>query len=283
MHGFLSRDGMSPAEFLEVSREQLREYSDVQFLRAEVTAVERLEKAFSVTLRDGARHKTRMVLLATGLVDELPKVQDIERFYGTTVHVCPYCDGWEHRDEPLAVHGGDKAAAELAIEMLGWSKDVALCTDGPPTMDAACGERLSKLGIRVFEEPIARLEGADGKLAGIRFRSGEFLERTGLFYYPIQRQRCELGQSLGCKFDADGRIVASDDAATCVPGLFAAGNTSHGLQLVIIAAAEGTQAAFAVNQALLDADRAGEEEAVTRAARPVVLGESGSANELVCA
>ncbi|MDB6175409.1 MAG: trxB [Chthoniobacteraceae bacterium] len=258
MHGFLSRDGMDPAEFLKVSREQLRRYADVEIRLGEVATARSCEDGFEVVMADGTTARSRMLLLATGISDTLPDIEAIERFYGRTVHHCPYCDGWEHRDRPLAVYGRGTSGLEFAVELLVWSRDLVLCTDGPSELDDIGSKKLACLGVRVIETPIARLEGDEDQLSGVRFKDGNFLAREALFFSPQQKQCNALATQLGCELNNEEAIECGENAATCIPGLFAAGNVSRGLQLVIIAAAEGTQAAFAINQALLEVDAAAE-------------------------
>lgn len=254
-NGYLSRDGSTPGEFLEICRAQLQRYETVEFRKVKVVDVERGDRRFTAVLETGERVVSRMLLLATGLVDELPAIENFREFYGRTAHSCPYCDGWEHRGQPIAVTGCTQEAADLAIELIVWSKDVILCANGALTCDSKARETIRRLGIRIIETPIARLEGKSGELEGIRFIDGSFLPRTALFFSPGQHQRSHLAEKLGCEFcETDGCIQCGENAATCVPGVYAAGNASRGVQLVIAAAAEGMQAAFAINTALVEAD-----------------------------
>ena len=255
MHGYLSRDGISPAEFLKIGREQLGKYDTIEIRSAKVTGVERGDCRFTVKIDNGEQFSSRMLLLATGLVDELPKVEGFRQFYGVTAHNCPYCDGWEHRDQPLAVLGCDGCAAELALELLLWSKDVVLCSNGAPECNREVLNQLKRNGVRIIDKPIKRLEGTGDKLERIRFEDGSESARTAIFFSPGQHQRSLLAEQLGCEFcDTDGCIQCSQEAVTNVPGVYAAGNATRGVQLVIAAAAEGMQAAFAINTALLEAD-----------------------------
>jgi thioredoxin reductase len=227
----------------------------VELLAGSVVEARRGEHRFHVRLKDGSEHVSRTLLLATGLVDELPTMPGFDRFWGASVHLCPYCDGWEHRDQPIVVYGRGLDGAELALEMLGWTHDVVYCTDGPSEMAPDQYERLAKRNIRVDERRVAALEGAEDQLERVRFADGEMLACKALFFSSPQEQRCDLARELGCKFAEDGcTIDSSHTAATNVPGLYAAGNTTKGLQLVIMAAADGTQAAFSINQLLLEHD-----------------------------
>jgi thioredoxin reductase len=223
--------------------------------KAKVTGARRTDGGFAVTLENGEVIESRMLLLATGVVDELPQIDGFRRLYGKSAHTCPLCDGWEHRGEGLVVTGGDQAAAELAVEMLQWSKDVVLCANGPLKCDDKTRRQLDRGGIRVIEVPIARLEGEGDALAGVRFTDGSFIARTVLFFSPGQHQKSPLAEQLGCEFcDQDGCIQCDEKAGTCVAGVYAAGNASRGVQMVIAAAAEGTLAAVAINNALVEAD-----------------------------
>ena len=231
-NGYLSRDGSTPGEFLQICRQQLARYETVELRQARVTDAQRNEGSFTVTLEKGEVLESRMLLLATGVVDELPDIEGFKRFYGKSAHSCPLCDGWEHRGEGVVVTGGDQAAADLAIEMLQWSKDVALCANGPLKCDAKARKQIARGGIRVIETPIARLEGKGDSLAGVRFTDGSFLPRTVLFFSPGQHQKSPLAEQLGCEFcPEDGCIRCDEKAATCVPGLYAAGNASRGVQM----------------------------------------------------
>ena len=255
MHGFLSRDGISPKEFRQIARDQLAHYPDVQLRSGVVTRIDRNSDHFSSHLESGETVVSRMILLATGVVDEKPNLPRFDEFWGKTIHLCPYCDGWEHRDQPLVIHGQGIEGVEFALEMLGWSNNLVLCTNGPANLAAKERQSLDKAGIRLIETKIATLEGDNGQISGVRFVDDAVAPCEALFFTGPQRQRSDLAHTLGCQLSEDGvTFDCKEGASSNVPGVFLAGNTSRGLQLVIMAAAEGTLAAFTMNQALLDAD-----------------------------
>ncbi|MEO7319024.1 MAG: NAD(P)/FAD-dependent oxidoreductase, partial [Chthoniobacteraceae bacterium] len=233
MHGYLTRDGISPQDFLKIGREQLAPYETVAFRHVKVEDVEGSEGRFTAVIEGGERVSARTVLFATGLVDELPDIANFRQFYGVSAHNCPYCDGWEHRGEPIAVVGCDKAAADLALELRLWSKDIVLCTNGKSVCDAKTLGDLERNDVSVLKAPIARLEGDGAQLERIVFQDGSINARRALFFSPGQHQRSPLAEKLGCEFcEEDGCIQCADDASSCVPGVFVAGNASRGLQLV---------------------------------------------------
>lgn len=254
MHGFISRDGTDPAEFLRLAREQLRPYDTVRIVEAEVIDACPGEGGFEVIVADGSPHRARTLLLATGVEDRIPEIEGIGRFYGASVHHCPYCDGWEHRDEPIAVYGRGKRGSGLALELTAWSRDLVLCTDGPARLAAADRARLARNGIALRESRIARLEGEGDQLERICFADDGVLERRALFFNTGQVQRSTLPQRLGCEFTSKGFVRCGRYESTNIPSLFVAGDASHSVQLVIVAADEGARAAFAINTALLKAD-----------------------------
>jgi thioredoxin reductase len=194
-HGFFTRDGVPPGELLEIGREQLEPYEGVEYRAVGATEVTGSDGRFAVRLEDGDDVLARKLVLATGVVDELPERPGFRELWGRGVYHCPYCHGWEVRDRPLAVYAGNQDPAgpvERAVLLRNWSRDLVVLSDGPSSLDAAGREKLDTLGVQLNEKRIARLEGrSDGSegLSRVVFEDGSFLEREGLFYGPPQRQR----------------------------------------------------------------------------------------------
>lgn len=254
LHGFLTRDGIKPSEFLEIGRQQLQSYDTVELRRTEVTSARHLPNGFELTLSNGESVSAGKLLLATGVVDELPELDGIQDFYGRSVFHCPYCDGWEMRDQPLAIYGNGENGSGLALELKLWSRDLVLCTDGPSELTVEHSERLTRDNIEVREEKIDRLEGKDGVLEYIVFANGARLERRAMFFTTGHHQGSDLAKQLGCVFTDNGCVATGEYETTSVPGLFAAGDASRLVQFVIVAASEGAQAAVAINKELIKED-----------------------------
>lgn len=251
LNGYLTRDGIPPAEFRAIGREELGKYDNVRIVDVEVTAAACEEDRFHVTTADGRRFMSKKLLLATGVADHVPDIPGVRELYGTSVFHCPYCDGYEVRDQPLAVYGCDERGYGLALELLGWSKDVVLVSDGPCGIDAKDLARLARHHIGVREEKVVRLEGRDGRLERVVFESGEPLARRALFFTTGQTQQSHLADALGCKFNDKGTVRTGPYQSTHLPGLYVAGDASRAVQWVIVAAAEGAEAAYAINQDLI--------------------------------
>jgi thioredoxin reductase len=254
MHGYLTRDGISPTEFLALAREDLGQYDTVQLRHVEVIDATCVKNGqFDVTLKTGERVRSRKLLLATGVVDNLPSIDGFREFYGKSVFHCPYCDGWEVRDQPLAIYGRGLRGLGLSLELTAWSRDLVLCTDGPSEIDTEGLTRLERNGITVRESRVVRLEGRDGLLEHVAFDDGR-LARRALFFTTGQWQRSDLSIRLGCEVNAKGTVSTGKYETTHLPGLYVAGDASRAVQWVIVAAAEGAEAAFAINSDLIQAD-----------------------------
>lgn len=269
IHGYLTRDGTQPGEFLRLAHEEVRRYRTVEFHRGHVIDARRTSGGFSLTCAGGLQLSARKLLLATGVVDELPDVEGLQELYGTSVHHCPYCDGWEWRDQPLAVYGRGEAGLALALGLTVWTDDIVLCTDGPSGLSEKEEQELADAGIELREDPVVRLEGRAGLLERVVFAEGEPLPRRALFFCSDQHQRSDLAAKLGASFTAKGAVNTGTCEATNVPGLYVAGDSSKEAQFVIVAAAEGTEAGMAINKALLKEDLASQNSSKLRKARPV--------------
>ncbi|MEO6213264.1 MAG: NAD(P)/FAD-dependent oxidoreductase [Vicinamibacterales bacterium] len=254
MHGFISRDGMPPADFLQLAREELATYDTVEVRHVTVTAAKCMEGAFVTTLETGEQVRSRKLLIATGVRDNVPDLEGITALYGRSVFHCPYCDGWEIRDEPIAVYGRGERGYGLALELTVWSHDLVLCTDGPSELDDDQRTRLNRNGVALREDRIVRLEGAGGILARIIFAEGGPLDRRALFFTTGQSQQSELAIMLGCVINDKGTVTTGKYESTHLRGLYVAGDASRAVQWVVVAAAEGAEAAFAINTDLIKED-----------------------------
>ncbi len=254
INGYLTRDGTSPREFLDIARQELRRYPTIELRLARVVKARKSTSGFKVVCANGTRMASRKLLLTTGVVDELPPISGLPELYGVSVHHCPYCDGWEWRGQPIAAYGADETASGLALGLTVWSSDLVLCTGGEARLSLDTRRRLARHNIDLREEPIVRLEGLEGKLRRIVFQGGSSIERRALFLSMGQHQHSELSRELGCRFTENGTVDTGKCESTNVAGLYVAGDASKEAQFVIVAAAEGAEAAKAINQALLKED-----------------------------
>jgi thioredoxin reductase len=255
LHGYLTRDGITPDELRSAGRRELETYETVESIDiGAADAVCTDDGLFRVTLDDGTVVTSRKLLIATGVCDNLPAIEGFPELYGRSVFHCPYCDGWEVRDQPIAIYGTGSRGLGLSLELTAWSRDLVLCTDGPAALSDEDRARLARNRIPVREERVAALESRNGILERIRFDSGEPLARRALFFTTGQFQRSALAIRLGCEFNDKGTVRTGKYESTHLPGLFVAGDASRAVQWAIVAAAEGAEAAFAINTDLTRED-----------------------------
>ena len=262
MHCFLTRDGADPAELRRLGRSEIAHYDTVEIRDVEVTDVARDRRAgeggFLVLLADGTAVATRKLLLATGLVDDLPPVAGLRELWGRSSFPCPYCDGWEFRGKRIGVLGQGDSAVGLCRSLSGWSRDILLASHQAPPVSDEQERELSAGGVQVVRAPVTRVAGPlnDGRGPVRLFvdDGSSPLERDVLFVSNPQHQRSPLVALLGCHLNQQGRVATGDHESTNVPGLFVAGDASENVQFAMVAAAEGLEAAFAINRALARED-----------------------------
>lgn len=254
IHGFLTRESVAPAEFLTAARADLARFDHVTIQPGVLLSAARTAQGFTLQLADRTL-RCRRLLLATGVADELPGIPGLQRFYGQSVHHCPYCDGYEHRDQAIAVYGQGAHVAGLAMTLRTWSSRLLVCTGGPGQLDPDDRAMLLRHGIGIREDPIVRLDGTDGTLERVIFERGEPYACQALFFSAGQHQRSDLPRAMGCSFTDKGTVLTGRCETTNVPGLFVAGDASKATQFVIVAAAEGAEAACEINRSLEEEDR----------------------------
>ena len=256
MHGVLGHDGLDPAELRARGRAELARYG-VEVAGVEVQDADVLDGAVRVTCA-GRSEVSRTVLLATGMLDELPDIPGFADVWGTSAHTCPYCDGFERRDERLAVLAAGDRGEHLAVLLRQWSDDVVLLSDGPHGLAPDQLARVQAVGVRVIESPVAGLESHDRQLHSVRFGDGQTLDRDALFFYVGWLLRNDVARALGCELRDDGSIAVDANQVTTIDRVYAAGNCADPRALVPAAAGSGTAAAVTINARLCfeDADRA---------------------------
>ena len=221
--GLLGHDRPKPAELRARGRRQLEEHADVKLRHGAVEDAERIGDVVVAELTGGRLVSAHAIVLAHGLRYDPPPLPGIDPLWGRSVFHCPFCDGWEMRDRPLAFHGSGPGAVRSALLLASWSDDVVLCTDGAPDPGDVM---LAAAGVRVRTEPIARLAGEDGRLESIEFADGPAERRDALFVNTRRDQPNGLAAALGCELTEDGTIVVDGDGRTSVPGVYAAGDAA---------------------------------------------------------
>ncbi|MCH0562470.1 MULTISPECIES: NAD(P)/FAD-dependent oxidoreductase [unclassified Streptomyces] len=260
MQGFLSRDGMPPAQFLAVGREEVARYG-VELLRDRAVEVSRSDggTVFTVTLAGGRSARSRHVVVATGLTDELPAVPGVAERFGRDVLHCPYCHGWEVRDQAFGVLATSPLSAHQALMVTQWSKDVTLFLHTVAEQELADEDRrrLAVAGVTVVPGEVAGIVTEDDRLTGVRLADGTVHRREVVFTAPRAVPHTGLLESLGAEMrdtPSGAYPVVDERGLTSVPGLWAAGNATGFTEQVVNAASRGYRAGAAINGELLFTD-----------------------------
>lgn len=265
-HGFITRDGVPPLELRRIGREEYEAYPAAEFHMGLVRTVEQLPGAdladataarFTVSTKGMRGEKNRVVtartvLIATGLAETLPALPSIRAWYGTNLHSCIACDGYEEADRALALIGETDDLAEHALLISQWTDDLIVFTNNVGQITDADEAALAARGIRVDRRPLADVVGERGSMTGIELADGEFVPRAGGFVRPKYAAAATFVAALTPAMDAYGLIVVDPQGRTSVPGLYAAGDTTPpGPEQLLVSAGEGARAAVAINRELL--------------------------------
>ncbi|TDC10388.1 NAD(P)/FAD-dependent oxidoreductase [Streptomyces sp. 8K308] len=273
VHGYLGLEGTPPAELLARGRAEATGYG-ARFTEGRVVTAERGQDGFRLGLADGSAVLADRLLVATGLVDKLPEVAGLAERFGRDVLHCPYCHGWEVRDQPIGVLGTGEHAEHLALLWRQWSVDVTLFTHTAPDLGEERRERLAARGVTVVTGRVAGLRVADDRLAGVDLADGRTVPVAALAVAPFFAARSDLLAALGLapvEQEMGGQVVGSrvpadPTGATEVPGVWVAGNVTQLAEQVVGAAAAGVRAAAAINADLI-AEETSRAVAEARAAR----------------
>jgi thioredoxin reductase len=254
VHNYLGREGTPPAELLAAGRAEVTRYGG-EIVAGTVTDAKPDGTGFLLTLADGSRLGARRLLVTTGLLDELPAVPGLAERWGHTVLHCPYCHGWEVRDQPIGVLATGPRAVHQAQLWRQWTPDVALFVHSGPVPVGEERAQLDARGIRVVEGEVAALEGG----ADVRMRDGTLVPRQAVVVAPRFTARSELLEQLGLaavehEMGIGTRVAADPTGATAVPGVWVAGNVADPMAQVISSAAAGLTAAGALNADLVRED-----------------------------
>ncbi|NMH68089.1 NAD(P)/FAD-dependent oxidoreductase [Bacillus sp. RO3] len=247
-HGFLSRDGIKPEEFKELSLEQLWKYPTIRYEQDRVVDVVKINSIFQVTTNEKKRYRSKKVIFATGMKDVLPPMKGLKEVYGSSVFPCPYCDGWERRDKKVALFGNDDWLMPYLKMIYHWSKDLIVFTNGKAQLTESEREDLIGHGVQLVESPIVELQSTDGQLERVVVETGESFERSDGFLLDTgQTHASDIPFSLGVELNEMGGYKVDDKSETDIKGLYIIGDAKNGFSGLIMAASEGYELGATLN------------------------------------
>jgi thioredoxin reductase len=255
-HGFITRDGVKPKEFREIAHKEISKYPSVIFEKRKITSVSKNDRLFELVTSENETYQSKKIIISTGLKDNLPNIENISEYYGKSLFNCPYCDGWELRDKPLVVIIDEQVQGFHFIQTIyNWSKDLLVCTNGKSFHNEEHKRLIQDKGIKIIENKIQSLVGENGQIEKVVFENGVSVDIQGGFVLPQLTQSSDIAKQLGCEYNSQGGISTDSFGRTNIKGVYAAGDASIiAPAQLIIAAAEGLQAAVGVNRDLIETE-----------------------------
>ncbi|WP_339169905.1 NAD(P)/FAD-dependent oxidoreductase [Paenibacillus sp. FSL R5-0341] len=249
-HGFVTRDGASPREFRKAAKEQIAAYPSVRFASDTATAVTGSDGDFVVKTTQGASYRTKKILFAVGKKDLPLDINGLTEVYGKSAFVCPYCDGWELRDQALVIIVSGDKALHMAKVISGWTDRYTICTNGSDSLTDEQREELKQHHVTVFDAPIQSINSEEGMVKQVVLNDGTAIPCTGVFFQPKLFTGSELPKAIGCEITESGTVIVDASGKTSVAGVFSAGDAASEMYQAITAASLGALSAVSINNEL---------------------------------
>ncbi len=253
-HNFITQDGQTPAAIAALARQQVGMYPTVTFQTDTATQAQQTENGFTVSTASGLTARARKLVFATGITDQLPSIPGFAECWGISVLHCPYCHGYEVRNEPLGMLANGNDGFEFAKLLHQWSPQLTVFTNGPASFTPEQLQKLTQRNIRIEEGELIQIHHQNGYLTHLEFVQGKTHAITALFARVPFTQHSHLPAELGCALTDMGHIQVDDFQRTTVAGIYAVGDNTTPMRSVSAAVAAGTKAGAVLNKELVDAD-----------------------------
>lgn len=253
-HNFITQDGEKPAVISAKAKLQVQVYKTVQFYTGLAVKAVKKDKGFAITTENGAVFTSRKIIFATGVKDLLPDVAGFAECWGISVIHCPYCHGYEVKNEKTAILANGEIGFEYAKLISNWTKDVRLCTNGKSGLTPEQVQILKDHDISILEDEIDSFEHNQGYISNIVFKNGKKVDVKAVYARPPFKQHCTLPQDLGCEINEQGLLKVDMMQKTNVPGIYASGDCTTQMRSVAIAVSTGSFAGAVLNKELIDED-----------------------------
>ncbi|RYY55970.1 MAG: NAD(P)/FAD-dependent oxidoreductase [Chitinophagaceae bacterium] len=250
-HNFLTQDGVEPSVITAIGKAQVAKYPTVSFVDDTAVSIGGSDNNFLVETSTGGSFSARKIMLATGILDQLPAIKGFRECWGKSVIHCPFCHGYEYHSRPTGLLMNGDHAMEMGNMISNWSGDITIYTNGPCSFTPSQLEILQQKKIRVNVNRISQLVHLDGQLQEIQFENGDKDSPEVLYHRPLFEQKAPSLASLGCELDTAGYIRTDEFQRTTVPGIYAAGDNSSGFRAVSMAVANGSKTAGMLVRELL--------------------------------
>ncbi len=250
-HNFLTNDGKTPAEIAAIAKAQVEKYETVQFFSGVAIKGTKTRNGFEIEVASGETFQAGKLIFATGIRDMLPAIDGLTACWGISALHCPFCHGYEVKNESTGILGNGKDGYELASLIANWTNDLTLFTNGPSTLTAVQTAKLAEHQIKIKETPIEKLEHNSGYIQQIVFKDSSRSQVKVVYIRSPFRQVSQFPETLGCTLTDEGYIQVDAFQATSVPGIYACGDNTTKTRTVANAVAQGTTAGMTASKQLI--------------------------------
>ncbi|MBW7676374.1 NAD(P)/FAD-dependent oxidoreductase [Chryseobacterium chendengshani] len=251
-HNFLTRDRESQSALSNIAKNQVLSYTGVRFINAQAVSGKKEEDLFIITTETGERLKAKKVIFATGVKDEIPNIKGFKECWGISIVHCPYCHGYEMKDQKTAILANGNAAYHLTALVRNLTSDLIILTEAKADFTEDQLLRLSSHDIKIIEVPVAEIIHCNGLISNIMLEDGVQIDIQALYTILPFRQRSDIPQQLGCDLTDHGLIKIDDEQRTTIPGIYACGDNSALMRSVSKAVYSGNLAGAIVNAELTE-------------------------------
>lgn len=250
-HNFLTQDGKTPKEIASVAKEQVSQYETVNFVDDTAVAATKTNNGFQISTAKGDIFETKKIIFASGVKDEFPNIGGLADCWGISVIHCPYCHGYEVRNQTTGIFANGEMAYEFAKLIWNWSKDLTLFTNGKSTLSPEQTKTLQSRQINIVEKEIVKVFHKNGQLEHLVFGDGTTQKLDALYAKLGFKQSTDLPLNLGCEFNENGYIKVDMMQKTTVDGLFACGDNTSMMRSVANAVYSGNMAGVVASKELI--------------------------------
>lgn len=251
-HNFITQDGKTPQEISAAAKLQVEQYDTVKFYKGLAVSATKTATGFEIRTGTAELFSAKKLVFATGVKDLLPDIAGFSECWGISAIHCPYCHGYEVRNEKTGIIGNGDYGFDFSKLISNWTKDLTLFTNGKSSLTSEQGEKIKKHNIRIIETEIEKLEHTNGYVRYIILKDGSKHEVKAVYSRPPFIQHCDLPEKLGCAFTEAGHIQTDGMQKTTIPGVFACGDNVTPMRSVANAVAMGTFCGAALNKELID-------------------------------
>lgn len=253
-HNFITQDGEKPAVISAKAKLQVDLYKTVHFYSGLAVKGIKKENVFEISTETGEVFNSRKILFASGVKDLFPEIKGFADCWGISVLHCPYCHGYEVKNEKTAIIANGEMGFEYAKLISNWTKDLRLCTNGKSELTPEQTKNLKNHGVQIFEDEIDSFEHKKGYVRNIIFKNQEKVTVKAIYARPAFEQHCSIPETLGCDINEQGLLKVDAMQKTNIPGVYASGDCTTPMRSVAIAVSTGSFAGAVINKELIDED-----------------------------